>query len=562
MLWLDNSRFKIGKIHKTLSLPRFIFSGFVKWQWRRNYFAGFYFNIFKRHNPHIAIVGESGSGKSNLCKLLLKIVKENNVPFILLDPHNEYVESAHELGAEVYDASFSGINIFDLDGFTARERASEISAMFKRIFRLGDVQHTTLYKCIEFAYKMAEGRGRSPSTRDLMYTIKIFLRNSKTQGEKKVLGALEKRLMLIDNGSFAKSTELAQILRQRSIFALSSLHTSEAQAVYIEGFLKKIYSNMLLLHKTGKVNLYVIVDEAEKLGESSVISRLVAEGRKYGIGVICISQRAKALDRELRSNASLFVSFSQHEPEESNYIANFISGGNELNRFIEVKKAIRSLGRGRAIVLNAGSSNPAIVKFDLFCERNKDPTHQMITIARNAISKAEMYRQLTSRGFAREAMNTSLSHLLHSGTLKSYTIAAGSYADTWYITYPKNSAEHDIMVNLLSRHLASFGTKNNVYNTSYGPDVIAHINRKRIAIEYETGLNDFSWARKMIEERCKRFDAVIVVTNDSCKEKYSQISAIPVYSASEFLSLDSLPRVHPKDSNDAPRDPSPANEVG
>jgi len=555
-------KYRIGKTVKTLSLPRFIVSDFVRWRWRRNYFSAFNFEIFKRSNPHIAIVGQSGSGKSNLCKLLLRIISREKVAFILLDPHNEYVESAMELGATVYDAAFSGINIFDLEGFTARERTSEITSMLKRIFHLGDVQSYMLYKCIAYTYKIAETRGRVPNIHDLLFTIKVFIRNAST-GEKKMLEALEKRLLLIDTGTFAKSVSLNEIIGSRSIFALSSLHTSEAQSVYIEGFLKKIYTKMLGMEKSRRVRLYIVIDEAEKLGESSIISRLVAEGRKYGIGIISISQRAKALDRELRSNTSLFVSFAQREPEELNYIANFISGGNELNRYIEVKKAIRGLGRGRAIALESSRHNPMIVSFDLFKEAHRDPTHAIITLAKGGISDSELHAKLNGEGFEEGAADEALEKLQKAGVVKSCEIKGGPYCGIWHITMPRNSAEHDVHVNLISRHLAACGTRNVIYNNSYGPDVIAFVKESRIAVEYETGLNQFEQASKMILERRQKFSGVVVVVNDSSYKRYASLEGVRVLSATEFFSEQSLFRDNPKlDRNASAHSDSAGEESG
>ncbi|MDE1827681.1 MAG: DUF87 domain-containing protein [Candidatus Micrarchaeota archaeon] len=552
-------KYRIGNTIRTLSLPRFIFSDFVRWRWRNNYFSAFNFEIFRRSNPHIAIVGQSGSGKSNLCKLLLRIISREGVSFILLDPHNEYVESAMELGATVYDASFSGINIFDLEGFTIRERTSEITSMLKRIFRLGDVQSYMLYKCIAYTYKIAESRGKAPNIHDLLFTIKVFIRNAST-GEKKMLEALEKRLLLIDTGTFAKSVSLSEIIGSKSIFALSSLHTSEAQSVYIEGFLKKIYTKMLGMPKSGRVRLYIVIDEAEKLGESSIVSRLVAEGRKYGIGIISISQRAKALDRELRSNTSLFVSFAQREPEELNYIANFIAGGNELNRYIEVKKAIRGLGRGRAIALESSRHNPMIVSFDLFKETHRDPTHAIITLAKAGISDSELHSKLYAEGFEEGAIEISLQKLQKSAVVKSCGIASGPHAGTWHITMPRNSAEHDVHVNLISRHLALCGTRNTIYNSSYGPDVIAFVKNGRAAVEYETGLNQFEQAKKMVLERKEKFSEVVVVANDSVVSRYCAIEGVRVLGATEFFAEKNLFRDNPKLHRDAPANSNPSGE--
>ncbi|MDE1847052.1 MAG: ATP-binding protein [Candidatus Micrarchaeota archaeon] len=531
----ENKRLRIGTIRRTLSLPRFIYNDFVRWHWRRRHFSQFYFDPTKRRNPHIAIVGESGSGKSNLCKLLLKIISMQGAAFILLDPHNEYVEGARSMGAEVYDASLSGINIFDLDGFTWRERASEITSMLKRIFRLGEVQGYTLYKCIEYTYKSCEQSGRRPTIRDLTYMVGRFIAKARSSTERRLLESIAKRLSLIDGGAFSKSAELSKVLSGRSIFALSSLHTGEAQTLYIEGFLKKVYSSMLSMPKSPRPKLYIVIDEAEKVGDSSILSRLIAEGRKYGIGIVCISQRAKALNMELRSNSSLFISFSQREPEESNYIANLIACGNEMNRYIEVKKALRSLGRGSAIVLDSSARDPMIVSFDLFGSDFRDPTHAMLMLARGVISKHGMHEELRRAGFTPEEMDYAIKKLTGAGLIEHYDIPWGDYTGRWYIAFQKNSPEHDICVNLISRRLAEKGVRNVIHNTSYGPDVIAFQNGGSAAFEYETGANAIDQAKRMLGERRKKFAKVVVVANDAHHSRYMGIDGVVAVKASDFF---------------------------
>lgn len=556
------NKFSIGKVTSSLSLPRFFVNDFVRWHWRRNYFSYFDFNISKLTNPHIAIVGESGGGKSNLCKLLLEKISQASIPFILLDPHNEYVESASSLGAKVYDASINSINIFDLDGLNEKERTSELTSTFKKIFRLGDVQSYILYKCIAYSYKICAQKGKTPRLSDLLFCIKIFKKHASAP-ERRMLEALEKRLLVIDIGH-TNPTPLSTLLTSKSIFALSSLHTSEAQSVYIEGLLKKIYMMMLSLQKSPRVKLYIIIDEAEKLGEASILSRLVAEGRKYGIGIIAISQRAKALDKDLRSNASIFVSFSQHEPEELNYISNLIAGGNELNRFTEVKKAIRNLRKGNGIVLDSTHKDPRIVSFNYFSQERRDPTHAIITRCRIPTSKQNLYLELKSRGFERREMSSSIKSLLKEGTVGYHFVKYPNYQGLYYLTLPRNSPEHDISVHLLLSHLKSQGINGVVYNSSYGPDLICYHKGKKIAVEYETGLNKIEQATKMIEERKAKFSQVIVVANDTAKERYSQINGILLFGASELFASKNITSIlaDPKDHINAPCDPdSPGKEA-
>ena len=556
----SKNRFRIGKTVRSLSIPKVLLGGYATWHWRARFLTGFEFNPYVLHNPHMCIVGESGSGKSNLCKLLLEILASERIPFAMLDPHDEYVESAHDLGAELYNASTAGVNPFDLDGLSQKERTGELTAMLKRIFRLGEVQSYVLYKCISYSYDFAERSNRVPGMPDLLYTIRVFKAHAQNS-EKRILESLEKRFTTLEGAHFSRGVELGEVMGGRSIFALSSLHTNEAQSLYIESFLKKVYTSMLSHHGEGKRRFYILIDEAEKLLESSILSRIVAEGRKYGIGIVCISQRAKALNRELRSNAALTFAFSQREPEELNYLANLISGGNEMNRFAEVKRGLRNLKRGHCMVTGSGMREPQLVKLNLFSEQHRDPTHQILTLAMQAVSKRELRTVLLARGYELSQMNLALSGALLKSKIESHSISEGPYAGTWYITKPRNSAEHDILLHLISRHLKKIGIGNRIYNSSYGPDIVAFINRAKIAVEYETGKNAFDQAKAMIEGRRQKFQRVIVVVNPSSLVRYRCIEGIELFSPEEFLSLSSLRDLSEEDVN-APHNPAPSGVEG
>ncbi|HVA82943.1 MAG TPA: hypothetical protein VNF06_02150, partial [Candidatus Aquilonibacter sp.] len=173
------------------------------------------------------------------------------------------------------------------------------------------------------------------------------------------------------------------------------------------------------------------------------------------------------------------------------------------------------------------------------------------------ISKPDLYNKLKSHGFSKEEMGWALAAQINGGAIKSYFLPSSGYAGTWYITHPKNSAEHDICVNLISRHLGSLGINSVVYNSSYGPDVIAFSKGKRIALEYETGMNHLDQATKMIEERKAKFAGVVVIANEHAVDKYSKIKGITLRSSKEFFESKELLWGNFEDHVDASRDPDP-----
>ncbi len=504
----------LGKVHRELRLVRRF--GLLRWQWQRRYFKSMRLNLDKSTNRHVMITGESGAGKSNACKLILRQLAGHGANFLVLDPHAEYVEGAKDIHAVIYDASIHAVNIFDLDGLTERERTSEITGMFKRVLHLGEVQAGTLYRCIAYTYWISAVKERTPNMHSLLYTIKVFKRRSRSKPEQNVLDALEKRLLAVAGEQFQRSVSVGSLLNSRSVFSLASLHSSEAQALYMESILRKIYANLLQGSASGsKRRFYIVIDEAEKLQDSPVVARLVAEGRKYGLGMIAIAQRAKALDKEIRSNAATLIAFTQREPEEQNYIANIIAAGTEYNRFIEVRKALRELQRGCALVQLAYDRSPKIVRCLRFRPAIRDPVHRIVDLAKGIVSKRELEERLRNEGFEQEEVTRSLIELIKTGIIGYHVVSEPPFEGAWYIAMPRNSAEHDIMVSLISKYLTENGIRNMVYNNAYGPDVIAYKDGEKIAIEYETGLKRPEDTERMLRRRGEKYAKVIVIGNDS-----------------------------------------------
>ncbi len=534
----------IGDITRTLRIRR-AYSDKPSWHWKSAGFRRMELGLGRRMNPHVAIVGESGSGKSNACKVMIREIARNGARVAILDPHNEYLGIAESMGAEVYDASYNGINIFELDGASEKERANELTNMFKRIFRLGEVQGYELYRCIMFTYTRMGSLGRPPNIHDLLYTMSIFKKHAGT-AEARILDGLSRRLSLIDTGAFSRSTEMDRVMSGNSVFLLSGLHTNEAQSVYIEGFLRKVYSRMLASEKRDGGGFYIVIDEAEKLGQRSVAGRIAAEGRKYGMGIIAMAQRAKSIEPEIRTNASLFISFYQREPEELNYLANLIAGGTELNRFAEVKKAIRSLGRGSAVVMDSLEHNPFIVRFDKSGEERPCISYEVIKLSRRGRPLGELRDEISAKGLARIEVDRKLDEMVKNGNISRYDLEGWSrYDGPWYISMRRNSAEHDICIEVIRRHLERLGVKCSVYNSSYGPDLIAIVNGKRIAIEYETGMKRIESTQEMIRKRGALYANILVIVNNGKRDEYSVITGAKVVSISEFLNEDSLQRILP-----------------
>ena len=529
------------RILYVLKRKRIAINGEFNFVWKKVFFKK-YLKLTGRINPHIAITGQSGSGKSNAANAIIKELSKNNYNFIVIDPKNDYGSIANETSAKIYNARYDGINIFEKGNVSIVDKTAELSDLFQRHLKLGHVQRNCLYRCIKYTYEISERKNLEASFSSLLFTINVFKKNAESNGKRTELNMLEYlkgRLSVLEHLEKKNKLRLSELMNSKSIITLGGLSTADSQGIFMEELLRQIYSYAVST-KNEKLNTYVLVDEAGKLGDNPILGRLVSEGRKYGVGIIAISQSAKTLDKDVRANSSLFLSFYTREPEELNYLSSYISGGSDGDRLSKIKSSFRNLRVGEAIAIDYNTIDPLLVKFEKV-KKDKEPLEYLLQeFIREPKRKAEIEKNFNDKGIDILDIEKTLDYLEKAQRIKSFKISINSeYDDIWYLQFAKNTSEHEISIYLIKMHLEKLGTYSLIYNKSYGPDLTFEKNNLKIAVEYETGLKKFDDSEKMINERFKTFDKVLVLCNDSVFEKYTKIQNedIKIISINEFLRL-------------------------
>jgi len=364
------------RTHLTEYYPSLRFKPATRWEWCRSR-GRFEVDMRSEVNPHINISGMSGFGKSTLCKRIVKEIMEKlSLPVSIFDVHSEYVDFTLELGGAVHSPKQASINMWELDGVSPAERIVENVGMLKRILKLGDIQAYNLLASAERAYEAKGITQHDTSSWDMtpptMQDIYESVTNStgrKGHGSQSYSGLSKRLYPLLMSSIFSAKTSLPfrTILEGLNDFSMAELRSSEAQAVFIETFLRKLYSYMLGQKLADGLRLFVVIDEAHRVcisseGELSLPGRLVSEGRKYGIGIITSNQMAKSLDRAIVANSAVTFAFYQREPQECEYMASLIAGGADYYRREAVRTALRNIGQFQCIVLTSMKAEPMLVE--------------------------------------------------------------------------------------------------------------------------------------------------------------------------------------------------------
>lgn len=317
----------------------------------------FDFKKLQQH-PNIGIFGNSGSGKTFTLKSLVEELIIHNIPTILFDPHNEFDFSGYMDGLPkkfqknfadsvvVYEAGKDfGIRFTDLSN-------ESFKAFFKNVSTLSDPQELALD---ELRVSQAES---FESFRDRVEKVAQALLKRDIKGSSKESLTPDEKRLIDQYGTKISSPSVVTALNAK-LFSFSK-----------RGFFKKDYDNIVNALKNKKTVIirgeyemvapmmgHIISDLWRKrkdfkdglsseeippmviaLDESHIyapkfaterktplkkpLSDISREGRKYGLFLICATQRISELDSTILSQMSTKIILKTTQEEDKKIIVN------------------------------------------------------------------------------------------------------------------------------------------------------------------------------------------------------------------------------------------------
>ncbi len=355
---------------------------FGNWRWIKKERQAFVIEPKKSRNPHMIIIGESGSGKSTLAKIIAIESIKKGFDVVILDFHGEY-RDLQETGFKIISSEESGPNILDLYGSSPTERALELSFSLANIFSLGPIQRALLLDLLMEAYKIKGIYDEDPDTwnktaptmKDVILLIRERIKHSVKKDEMIRLDSLLKYLSIIENiGSNSKIQ--FEDFEGGVIIDLSKLPSETIQELYSDIFARKIYEYKQRKREPDKLML-MIVDEAHRvLGKTvyekkkNVFTRLLAESRKHGLGIVMISQNPNDFDQQIISNCSTKISFRISETRSAEYTAKLLSPVFERPLIELVVTTLKNLPVQYAIASTEKTNNLIVFKTKQYKSRH------------------------------------------------------------------------------------------------------------------------------------------------------------------------------------------------
>jgi len=275
-----------------------------------------YIDLSTGRSPHILIVGATGSGKTQMSKRICNSLSRSKIATIIIDPHNEYID----LGFERYGIhEITGVILSEIS--SSRESIEEFIDILRIAFRLGPLQvavlsdllqeyfqdYRDLRNLIDFIEKKVSESNNSEiqrALRSVQIYIRLLLENIPQSTEYVGRHSIDlARSMIIDLSYIAKNQFITEI--------------------YVYFLLRHIWRKIRERGFSDEIKYYVVLDEAHNLLSgrvSELISRIIRESRKFGLGIIIVSQLIDQRIREFFGNIGSLLIMKTFDKETLDYI--------------------------------------------------------------------------------------------------------------------------------------------------------------------------------------------------------------------------------------------------
>jgi DNA helicase HerA-like ATPase len=324
---------------------------------------------------HLAILAVTGGGKSNtVCILARNIVKKLRGTVVIFDVHGEYSR------AEIVPSHLQKV---------IEPKINPLTLSFSELLKLMRIppNATNQERALREAWSevLEEIRNKKKPKSLILEILREKIRSMISSGRsgrgikidpKAASGVLNRLDDLLENyGDVIDEnmhTKLNYIIEpgKLNIFDLSEVDENGADAV-VSHYLRRLIQERKLWKSSGGEKGYpspviVVVEEAHVLIPKDLntltkywASRVAREGRKFGVGLVLVSQRPKGLDPDVLSQTNNKIILRIVEPTDQKYVR---EASEQLSE--DLVELLPDLNPGEAIVIGSMVKIPALVKID------------------------------------------------------------------------------------------------------------------------------------------------------------------------------------------------------
>jgi len=345
----------------------------------RNSHVNVKININKLATRHLGILAMTGMGKSNLVSVIAKSISEIPGTMVIFDYHDEY-------------RFLNGDNInFVQAQINPRLLTAEKFAEVIEIRDNADIQNSILLKAFDnddLKKKIEDNFWDflENNIKEIGIKEKRF-----TTSAERVLDKIKEARRRFNNILIPNSFDPVSHIKEGKLNIINLIEFTEKQAnvaiaFYLESILyqrkisktkntqsKNNIEKQILFHSPVIVVIeeaHVFIPKNENTDTKYIASKVAREGRKFGVGLIIVSQRPRSLDPNVLSQMGSLSIMKIVQQEDQSQIW---SASEAINA--KIIEQLPSLNPGEALFVGQWVNLPSFIKIDEIKERTigKDP---------------------------------------------------------------------------------------------------------------------------------------------------------------------------------------------
>ncbi|MCI4357805.1 MAG: ATP-binding protein [Thermoplasmata archaeon] len=318
---------------------------------------------------HVSVLAKTGGGKSYLLGVLIEELLRHKVTCVIIDPHGEYGSLRNPAEKNGASARFA----VEAQGFAKQVQefspdvalnpsAKPLTFSLRHIDPRDLLVFMGLTNVKSYLAPLKEIVDAVAQT-NADYGVKDLVRAAE-HGEGAVAETLHERLEYLEQTKILgpKGTSLSELV-VKGVATLINLRgvAPDVQELVVA----RIASNLFDNRKKDKIPpLFLVIEEAHNFAPqqgtatcSRILKNIASEGRKFGLGLCVVTQRAARIDKSVLSQCNTQLILQVTNPLDVRAIAQSIEGLTP-----GMTEMIQSLPVGVALVTGGGYHTP------LFCE--------------------------------------------------------------------------------------------------------------------------------------------------------------------------------------------------
>lgn len=319
---------------------------------------------------HVYVVGSTGSGKTTTVKRILYelLLQDHDITIIVFDWHGEYKDliksvlnkASIRLKHRIFTPGVPGKDNIPIP-FTSCGGDTELNiSILESVLELTTPQVSTLIDLINGLCK----EYKVITASNILEIIKRKKSTVQSRSEIEILSALHRKIFTLTWGQglllFNKLNEatINDLLDYRlSIIDLSHIINPRIRVLYAMLLFEKVYELKIANEYGG--DIVIVIEEFHNYQrQHNVVSQVIPESRKYGLGLILVNQNISDTATQILSNTNTKIIHRIVNPSELRYLIEIL--GRELGY------TALNLDVGEAILVGGPYLEPTIVKIHGF----------------------------------------------------------------------------------------------------------------------------------------------------------------------------------------------------